>query len=423
MYSTHEGAILSSFRFIHAADLHLGSPFQGLSVKDADIAARFADATRQAFAGLVQKAVDDAVDFVIIAGDIYDGDWKDSTTGLFFNREIARLDRAGIPTYILKGNHDADSVISRTISLPASVNEFPTRKPATFKIDALKVALHGQGFAERSARENLAQSYPPPEPGWFNIGVLHTSLTGRPPHANYAPCSLEDLAARGYDYWALGHVHEFDIVARDPYVVFPGNLQGRSIRETGAKGGVIVTVEEGRITEVERLIVDEARWCAALVDISGCENKDAFLAHVQDALRVPVAEADGRLLALRLCLTGENALEPWLLAHRSDVTDELQAICHRLSADVWLEKLELRVAPPVLPTGVNAADPSFDLGALLDAVKDDPDFRQQAEAVIAEVTSKLPGGLGARPTPLGDDAAALISEARDILVYRASNGA
>lgn len=413
---------MSSFRFIHAADLHLGSPFQGLSVKDADIAARFADATRQAFAGLVQKAVDDAVDFVIIAGDIYDGDWKDSTTGLFFNREIARLDRAGIPTYILKGNHDADSVISRTISLPASVNEFPTRKPATFKIDALKVALHGQGFAERSAKENLAQSYPSPEPGWFNIGVLHTSLTGRPPHANYAPCSLEDLAARGYDYWALGHVHEFDIVARDPYIVFPGNLQGRSIRETGAKGAVMVAVEDGHITEVERLIADEARWCDASVDISGCEGSDAILAHVENALRIPVAEADGRLLALRLRLIGENALQARLLAHRRDFTDDVQAVCHRLSADVWLEKLELRVTAPQLPAGANAADPSFDLGALLDAIKNDPVFRQQAEAIVAEVASKLPSGLGARPTPLGDGAAALISEARDIIVYRAGNG-
>ncbi|HEX8047951.1 exonuclease SbcCD subunit D, partial [Rhizobium sp.] len=199
---------MASFSFIHAADLHLGSPFQGLALKDAAVASIFVEASRKAFSTLVGQAIERQVDFFLIAGDVYDGDWKDNKIGLFFNREMARLERAGIPVYLLRGNHDAASVITKTITLPANVHEFPTAKPGSVKLDALQVALHGQGFAERSANDNLAVNYPAPVSGWFNIGVLHTSLTGREPHAPYAPGSVDDLRSRGYDYWALGHVHD-----------------------------------------------------------------------------------------------------------------------------------------------------------------------------------------------------------------------
>ncbi len=219
----------------------------GLASKDADVAAQFIEATRNALSTLVSKAIDLAVDFIVIAGDIYDGDWKDNKADLFFNREMARLQRAGIPVYLLRGNHDAVSVVTKTITLPDNVFEFPTNRPGTFRIDRLKVALHGQGFAERSATENLAIGYPRREQGWFNIGVLHTSLSGREPHAPYAPCSVDDLRSRGYDYWALGHVHQFEEVSADPLVIFAGNLQGRSVREVGAKGAVLVTVGDSHV--------------------------------------------------------------------------------------------------------------------------------------------------------------------------------
>src|SRR5882757_4634702 len=123
---------MASFTFLHAADLHLGSPFVGLSLKDEELARRFASASREAFGNLVQAAIDQKAAFVVIAGDIYDGEWKDASIGLFFNRELARLDREGIPVFLLKGNHDAESVVTRSISLPPSVREFPARAPASF---------------------------------------------------------------------------------------------------------------------------------------------------------------------------------------------------------------------------------------------------------------------------------------------------
>ncbi|MFB9951067.1 exonuclease SbcCD subunit D [Rhizobium puerariae] len=408
---------MTSFRFVHAADLHLGSPFQGLAMKDAAMADLFIEASRKAFSALVDQAVERKVDFFIVAGDVYDGDWKDNKIGLFFNREVARLERAGIPVFLLKGNHDAESVITKTITLPKNVSEFPVGKPGTFRLDHLKVALHGQGFAERSATENLALGYPKPEAGWFNIGVLHTSLTGREPHAPYAPCSVEDLRSRGYDYWALGHVHDFEIVAEDPLVVFPGNLQGRSIREQGAKGAVLVSVEDGRVTH-ERIIADSARFAELAVAVEPEDDIPAVLRRVEGALETVTAGMEGRPLALRIRLHGKSRFSREFTARAEDFRDEVQAACHRCHEDIWLEKLEVRVEPET--AGGGAAADALGLEGLIPMDAFPPELLADADARIAEIAARLPGGIGAGDLALGDDAEALLAEARDLLLSRAT---
>jgi DNA repair protein SbcD/Mre11 len=406
---------MTSFRFIHAADLHLGSPFQGLTMKDTALAEIFVEASRNAFSALIDRALELEVDFMVVAGDVYDGDWKDNKIGLFFNREIARLDRVGVPVFLLKGNHDADSVITKTITLPQNVREFPTARPGSFRLDKLKVALHGQGFAERSATENLALAYPAPEAGWFNLGVLHTSLTGREPHAPYAPCSVEDLRSRGYDYWALGHVHDFEIVSQDPLVVFPGNLQGRSIREQGAKGAVLVTVEDGQMS-CERLITDSARFAQLDIVVGPEDDFISVLRLLEERLEPTMEELAERPLALRVRLLGPSTLRNDLLARVDDVRDEVQAACHRVNANIWLEKLETRLEP--VPAAA-VATTSLGLEGVL-AGEDVAGFLQdEAQARIAEIAARLPGGIGASALPLGDDVETLIAEARDLLLARA----
>jgi DNA repair exonuclease SbcCD nuclease subunit len=408
---------MTSFRFIHAADLHLGSPFQGLALKDAAIAEIFIDASRRALSTLVDQAIDRTVDFFVVAGDVYDGDWKDNKIGLFFNREMARLERAGIPVFLLKGNHDAESVITRTITLPKNVSDFPVGKPGSFKLEHLKVALHGQGFAERSANENLALAYPKPEPGWFNIGVLHTSLTGREPHAPYAPCSIEDLRSRGYDYWALGHVHDFEVVAEDPLVVFPGNLQGRSIREQGAKGAVLVTVEDGRVTH-ERIIADSARFAELAVVVEPDENIPAILRRLEEALEAVAEQMEGRPLALRIRLTGKSAHRYELAARADDFRDEVQGACHRCHADIWLEKLDVRLEAE--PSATAASQGLLGLEGLMPVTEFPSELVADARSKIAEIAARLPGGIGAGDFALGDDAETLLAEARELLLARAS---
>ena len=254
------GVRMTHFTFLHAADLHLGSPLTGLAMKDEVVARRFATASREAFSELVTQAIAEKVAFVVFSGDIYDGDWKDTAIGLFFNREVSRLARADIPVFLIRGNHDAESEITKAVTLPDNVVEFPTRKAETHQLHTLKVALHGRGFADRSAAENFAIAYPPPVKGWFNIGMLHTSCEGNAAHAVYAPCTVAELAGRGYDYWALGHVHEQAVLHRDPWIVYSGNLQGRSVRECGPKGAVLVDVADSRVAGLRPLIVDRARW-------------------------------------------------------------------------------------------------------------------------------------------------------------------
>lgn len=404
---------MTSFKFIHAADLHLGSPFRGLSVKDEQLAAIFAKATREAFSLLVSRAIELSIDFMIIAGDIYDGDWKDNKIGLFFNREMGRLQRAGIPVFLLRGNHDAASVITKTITLPANVHEFSTSKPGTFRIEEKKVALHGQGFTDRAAFDNLAITYPSPVGGWFNIGVLHTSMTGRNGHESYAPCSVDDLRSRAYDYWALGHVHEFEIVSNDPLIVYPGNLQGRSIREQGAKGAVLVAVNDG-IASIERLVVDSARFSAIAVEIGEEDLPIDVLRKVEETARRLSDEFDERPVAARVRFTGTCAFYLDIAGKRLQWQDEVLAACQRAYEDLWIEKLELKLA---LPISVEALVPAA-FGCSVIADGDDAPMFAEIDAVVAEIVTKLPGGLATEDLPLGISNVDLLKEARELLLAR-----
>lgn len=409
---------MASFRFLHAADLHLGSPFAGLARADSSVAAAFVEASRGAFSDLVTRAIEADIAFAVIAGDVYDGEWKDASIGLFFNRELARLDRAGVPVFLLKGNHDADSVVTKSISRPAGVREFSSRKPETFRIEALDVALHGQSFAQRSALDNLALGYPRPVAGAFNIGVLHTSCEGSSLHATYAPCSLEDLKTRGYDYWALGHVHDHTVLAREPWVVFPGNLQGRSVRECGPKGAVFVDVVDGRVMGVEPVVVDRARWAHLTVDLTDVAEESVALRRVEDAVRPVAQEAEGRLVALRITLSGETPLHGGFSGGRKRLADECLAAIQRVGADIWLEAVKLATTPPAAVGAPGLELKSIDLAALLGGVSDDPELATRAKALVETIENKLPAGARPEEGGLADDLAGLLAEAQALALAR-----
>jgi exonuclease SbcD len=408
-----------SFTFLHAADLHLGSPFTGLALRDETLAQRFAKASRDAFSHLVSHAIEEQVAFVVIAGDIYDGEWKDTSIGLFFNREIARLDRAGIRVFMLKGNHDAESVVTRTISLPNNVFLFPT-KATTTRIEELGVALHGRSFSDRAMTENIVLDYPDPVPGWFNIGVLHTSCDGRPGHANYAPCTISQIKSLGYQYWALGHVHEFEELAWDPHIVFPGNLQGRSIRECGPKGAVLVDVDDGRVLAVRRLIVDQARWAVAAVNLEDISEESQALRKIEDEIRPAIEQAEGRLLALRVQLRGAAALHHALKADPRGLSDEVQAAADRCGEDVWIESVRTETLEPPILTSSTDPVASLDLDVALAFLFGDATFRTCAADLVAEITAKLPRTLHANDPPLADDLDALLNDARALVLGRIS---
>ncbi|SFI67891.1 metallophosphoesterase family protein [Methylobacterium brachiatum] len=406
---------MSGFSFIHAADLHLGSPLSGLATRDAELARRLATAGRQAFEDLVTQAIERRVAFVVVAGDIYDGDWADNTIGLFFARQVARLDRAGIPTILVRGNHDAESVITRSITLPPSVHVFSASRAETLRLESLRVAVHGRSFQARAVEENLSLTYPAALPGWFNLGVLHTSCTGHAAHETYAPCSVADLTARGYDYWALGHIHEYAELSRDPWIVFPGNIQGRSVRECGAKGAVLVEVADGRVTGVSRFPLDRARFEQVIVDLSEAADTSAALEDVEAALR-PLAEvAAQRLVLVRVHLAGTTPAHDALSADRDNVTAEIQAAAHRLHEDIWLERLKIETRRPRAP--VEASGAAIDPAALLADLDRDPDFRSRAKAALAEIGARMPASAAAE-ADLEAEFDALCAEAEALILGR-----
>ena len=406
------------FRFLHAADLHLGSPLIGLAQKDGDVAARFARASREAFEDLVTRALEEEVAFAVIAGDVFDGDWRDASIGLFFSRQLARLANRGVPTYFLRGNHDADSVVTRSLTWPDSVVEFSTRRPETHRLEELRVALHGRGFPRREVAENYALDYPEPVPGWFNIGVLHTAC-GRAGHENYAPCTAAELAAKGYDYWALGHVHAFEIVSRDPWIVYPGNLQGRSVRECGEKGAVFVDVADGRVDAVRRVATDRARWAEVVVDAEAHDDEASLMRAVEAAVRPHADGAEGRMLAVRVSFAGATPLHARLLAD-SELRDKTEAAAQRCGDDVWLERLRVATAAPSRRIG-EAALAGLDLAAALEASAGDADLRGAIEALIGTVRARLPGGMVEDPGA-ALDLESVLAEARALTLGRAERG-
>jgi exonuclease SbcD len=367
---------MTNFRFLHAADIHLDSPLHGLSRYEGLPIEDIRSATRTAFDNLVQRAIDEAVDFVVIAGDLFDGNWRDMGTGLYFARSMGRLDQAGIPALILAGNHDAASVISRTIPWPPNVRLFGSRRPETHLLPNLSVAVHGQSFSTPAVTDNLVLAYPAHEEHFFNIGVLHTALAGRQGHADYAPCSLDELRAKNYQYWALGHVHEFEIVYTDPYVVFPGNVQGRTIRETGAKGAVIVTVADHEVTAVDRVELDVIRWVRLEVDC-GRALRDDVADLIRAALgRLHGANASGRPLVVRVTLGGETSDAGALHDRAASLRDDVRAIAAAISPDLFVEKVKVTATEPVRDEMLLGED----LGALIDEAAADPALAKALEA-------------------------------------------
>jgi len=354
------------FKFLHTADTHLDSPLRGLEAREEAPVDEIRGATRRAFDHLIDLAIEEDVDFVLIAGDLYDGDWKDYKTSLFFAGRMGRLAKTGIKVFIVSGNHDAASQITKNMPLPDNVTLFSPKKNQSVKLDDLGVIIHGQSYSSPAVTENLASQYPQHDSNYFNIGLLHTSLTGREGHENYAPCTIDDLKSKGYDYWALGHIHKREVVSEDPMILFPGNIQGRHIKETGTKGATLVTVEDGRIVEVEELDLDVLRWAICQVDLSECETKEAVYEHVRSAMVKEQGLANGKTLALRLHLEGSCPLHAELHARSFQWTEEFRGITASLG-DIWLEEVKFRTSRKTSLEEIVGEDSP--LSALLQAVE------------------------------------------------------
>ena len=411
-------------QFIHAADIHLDSALHGLERYEGAPVDEIRSATRRAFDNLVDLAIDEEVQFVLLVGDLYDGDWKDYNTGLYFVDRMHRLREAGIRVFVVAGNHDAASQITKHLRLPENVSLFSTKHPEQVILDDLDVVIYGQGFATRAVTDDISQAYPQGDPQLFNIGLLHTCLDGKPGHEPYAPCTIDGLRSKGYQYWALGHVHKREVISEEPWIVFPGNIQGRHVRELGPKGCTLVTVENGEIETVEHRDLDVLRWSRCDLDVSSSETVDDVYERVRGALQNESDAAEGRPVAVRLVLLGACAAHSRLQANHERWVQEYRALATGVSgAGVWLEKVSIKTSSPI--SNGDGLDRDDALSGLLRSIRD---LKLDNESIgvladeLAALRQKLPAELlgGAEPfDPTSPEVLAeSLEEIKGLLVHR-----
>jgi DNA repair exonuclease SbcCD nuclease subunit len=411
-------------KFVHAADLHIDSPLRGLERYEGAPVELMRGATRRALEHLVDLCIEEDAKLLLLCGDLYDGDWKDYSTGLFFCRQMARLRQSDVSVVWIRGNHDAASRLTQHLRTPDNVHELSHARPSTFEqeIDGVSVALHGQGFSKSKATEDLTERYPAPTSGAFNIGLLHTALDGREGHDPYAPCRVESLRNKGYDYWALGHVHQREIIAQDPWIVFPGNLQGRHARETGSKGATLVSLQGTRVAQVEHRPLDEVRWAHVVIDASQVASSDDVVDAVRERLAMEVANAEGRTVAARVSVLGATRAHAALSLNSERIEQEIRVCALDVAREAaWIEKVVLRtraLGDPLLLRERN--DPMGALLRALDSLRNDQAELATLAEELGELRRKLPRELldGPDAARIADAAGvcSLLDEVESLLV-------
>ncbi len=415
----------SRVKFIHAADLHIDSPLRGLEVYDGAPLDQLRGATRVALQNLVSLAIEQAVEFVVIAGDLFDGKWQDMRTGLWTAARLRELDRAGIRVFLLQGNHDAASKVRQAVAWPDNVHVFSVKKPETILLDDLQVAIHGQGFAREKITADLAANYPIAVDGLFNIGVLHTSLTGSTEHDTYAPTTLSTLLTRGYDYWALGHIHARSDppLSQEPYIAYSGNLQGRHIKETGVKGCLLVTVEEGELQPVEFAATDTLRWQLVDIPLRPGDGRDELLAAVETHLASAREAAAGFFSAVRLVVHGACEVHREIAheSQRAEIVAEIRNLANDLADDLWVEKIKLNTTAPVdLSALLQGKDLLGELLRSLHAARDDAEMLRELADDLKPLRAKATAELREAGVDIDDhdQMARWITDAEALLVAR-----
>lgn len=405
---------MGQFKFIHAADIHLDSPLRGLEGYDGAPVDAIRQASRQALVNLVDLAIDQEVRFVLIAGDLYDGDWRNFNTGLFFVAQMTRLREAGVPVVLIAGNHDAANKMTKDLPLPENVKRLSTKSCDSVRIDDCGVSIHGQGFATAAILNDLSAAYCGADPGNFNIGLLHTCADGAEGHEPYAPCTRDGLRSKGYDYWALGHIHKRQDLHRqgEPPIVFPGNIQGRHIRECGSKGCVLVTVGDDHSAEVEFQALDVFRWERCEVDATGLQTAYDVLDGFCEGLRKLLQTRDGRPLAVRVEVTGACPAHEKMAAEPDRWKNEIRSLAVESGAgDVWVEKVSLRSRlPDRLDQRAIHDGPVGELVQYINSLSTDGDRLNLLTNELADLRRKLPVELREGSDALRIDDPAWLSE-------------
>ncbi len=413
---------MPGFSFIHAADLHLDSPFCGVTAESEAIATAIRRSTFDAFDNLIAAAIARRVDFVVIAGDVYDGSDRSLRAQLRFRDGLARLARAGIRSFVVHGNHDALDGWSATIAWPDGVRIFgDTVETEVVEIGGAPAAtVSGVSFAHKVENRNLVRMFPRPAGGLFHVGLVHANVGANTGHAPYAPAELADFRESGYDYWALGHVHARAVLAEHPHVVYPGNLQARHVREPGARGCMLVCVDDSGGVTTEFLPLDVIRFSIVTVDASAIETIDALSDRVLGAVEEAAAAEDGRALICRVSIGGRTALSHALARKDADreLLERLREQVAGVEPFVWVEALDVAVRPEIdLDERRQGEDLLAEVLTIAAEVRAGPDGLARVRDALAELY-RNPRAARALDELTDEEVAALVAEAEMLCVDR-----
>ena len=355
-----------TLRFLHSGDLHLDSPLEGLSAEaPPEVLSVLRSATTDAWRNVVRLAIDERVDLVLVAGDVFEVASPTLLGQTRFRDGLAELANAGISSFVVHGNHDPldGRTWAPSLDFPDATHRFGTDAVEIVPVlrDDVEVArVHGRSYPRSAVMENYAAGFRAAPDAPFSIGLLHTNVGDRPGHANYAPCSVDDLRASGMDYWALGHIHQPGQVLADPPAYYCGIPQGRDPGELGARGCYVVDVDEARRVTARFVATDVVRWQPIDVDIGTLADDEALRRACREAVAGALDEADGRTLVVRLRLVGRGALHPTV--RRAGYLDDLRLLLDEERSQTapfaWVESIR------------DATRPEVDL----DARRDAPDF-------------------------------------------------
>jgi exonuclease SbcD len=341
---------MKRLRFIHAADLHLDSPFKGMSALPERVRERVRESTFEALKELVALAIQEKVDFVLISGDVYDVSDRSLRAQIRFQKAVEHLAIEGIPAYIIHGNHDPEDGRAAKLIWPADVHFFASDHVETLQVvkqdSGIIAEIHGISYGSSAVTENLALKFKRGQHQVCQIGLLHTNVDGDPHHDNYAPCSKQDLLDAGMHYWALGHVHTRQVMNLQPAIVYPGNIQGRSIRETGPRGCYLVDIDDSGRAELIFHALDTVRWFQETLSVSSIPSEQILkdrLGELLDRLR---QDAKGRDGIVRIVLEGRSEIHERIRKGRAlqELMDELREDEVERSSFVWIESIEDRTA-------------------------------------------------------------------------------
>jgi len=414
---------MTSFRFVHAADLHLDTPFQGVAQPAPAVAEALRDASLAAWDELVELTLREQAAFLLLAGDIYDGAERGMRAQFRFLHGLERLAQARVPVFIVHGNHDPLSQGWSGIERwPETVTVFGSDQVATAAAQrdgATLATVHGVSYAQREVSDNLAARFPQPGQHGLQVALLHCNAGGSAEHQAYSPCSVAQLLDTGYHYWALGHIHRRQSLGHGKVAIeYPGNLQGRSSKpsELGEKGALVVEVNGHRVHEVRFATCDRVRFAAVEVDVATLGDLADARTMLLNGLAELQAQHSGCGLLVRGRLVGRGALHADLRRRDALPTllDELRAACAHETPFVWWDALQDHTRSPIDREAIaRRGDLSAELLRLSGALATDQQARHDfLDTAFAEGPGRqLPAELR---QPDDAEAVALLAQAEDL---------